>query len=721
MVWHGRIYSPLPFVRSLRGERINAGVWGTAPFPSVYRTDVHPFAFLPLSVKWQMLSFALVLAGAVAGILQAPVWVAALLAGAGACGIAATFAKNLSYALRSDVDRLPGSKLWYRVTLAYLHFLQPLARFAGQIRGMLSPPEVALPVVRRRTRRGLWLSVHEGARSLLLLSGSVADDQYWSEARTTAERVLTELTDWLRRSRAVRVIEIDEGWTHDRDVSVLVGRWAWLDVRVLAEDHGAGRTLVRIGTSLRPTMAGVVGAVALAAALLGAALTGVTLRWPLAGASTAILTVAVACLAVWRTAQATSILRRGIDEVASESGMVRVGSRAPRVPLASSVARVYGLRSAMVFVVMIVALGAGTFMLREAAIDLVVGSAPRDEGYFGPAIEASLSAPGGLAVTPDGDLYFADSNNHVIRRIDARNRMTTVVGNSAAGAAFAGDYGPATAAGLDTPSDVAFAPDGDLLIADSYNHRIRRVDRDTGIIATIAGSGEAAYNGDHQPAVLAALHWPTAVAAAPNGDVYIADTLNYRIRMVDHATGLIHTIAGIGAPAENGDVGDGGPAAAARLNMPSDVAIGARGDIYIADMHHQRVRKVDAATRIISTMAGSGLWGYSGDGGPAIEAALAGPAGIDVVPDRGSGVTLYIADYYNGRVRVVDARGIIRDISSNGRLTFEAPSRVVFAARRGTLWIADSNGDKLVAYRVREGQPAARLPAGPAVWRQGGQ
>jgi trimeric autotransporter adhesin len=362
----------------------------------------------------------------------------------------------------------------------------------------------------------------------------------------------------------------------------------------------------------------------------------------------------------------------------------------------------------MVFVVMVIALGAGTFMLREAATAQEIGGAKGYAGDNGPAIEASLDAPGGLAVTPGGEVYFADSNNHVIRRIDAQNNITTVVGNNALGAAFGGDFAAADAAQLDTPSAVTIAPDGDLVIADSYNHRIRRVDRETRIISTVAGSGRSDYDGDDKPATEAALHMPSAVAAAPNGDIYIADTLNYRVRMIDHATGFIHTVAGIGVPAENGNVGDGGLATHASLNMPSDVAIGPNGDIYIADMHHQRVRRIDAKTRLITTVAGTGRWGYAGDGGPATDALLAGPAGIAVVPESGGRVTIYIADYYNGHVRVVGPDGIIRDISEDGRVTFDAPARVAFAAGRGVLWIADSSRDKLVAFRIRD------AAAGPA-------
>ena len=336
----------------------------------------------------------------------------------------------------------------------------------------------------------------------------------------------------------------------------------------------------------------------------------------------------------------------------------------------------------------------------------MIGARKGFAGDNGPAPVAWLDTPGGIDVASNGDVFFADSNNHVIRRIDggSDNTIRTVVGNNALGAGFSGDFGPATRAQLDTPGGVAVAPDGDLIVADSHNNRIRRVDWPTGVIMTIAGSGESTYDGDDQPAVEAALNLPSAVAAATNGDIYIADTLNYRVRMIDHATGLIHTIAGNGEPADEGPVGDGQTASLARLNMPSDIDIAPNGDIYIADMHHQRVRKIDARTHIITTVAGSGQWGHTGDGGRATDASLAGPAGIALVPDEAGQLTLYIADYYNGLVRSVTPDGIIHDVGSEGRVTFGAPTRVAFAPRRTTLWIADASLDRLVALRV--GRPA---------------
>jgi hypothetical protein len=242
-------------------------------------------------------------------------------------------------------------------------------------------------------------------------------------------------------------------------------------------------------------------------------------------------------------------------------------------------------------------------------------------------------------------------------------------------------------------------------VADSHNDRIRRVDRPTGIITTVAGSGENGYDGDDKPATEAAHNTPSAVAVAPNGDIYIADTLNYRVRMIDAKTGLIHTVAGDGGPGDPADVGDGGPAASAHLNMPSDVAIAPNGDIYIADMHHNRIRKVDAKTQVITTVAGSGVWGYSGDDGPATSARLAGAAGVAVVPQPDGRVLIFIADYYNGHVRAVGTDGIIRDLSDAGSDAFGAPTRVAYALggpRRGWLYVTDSSRDQIIAVPIPE-------------------
>ena len=711
MLWRGRIYSPLPFVRSLWGVRVNAGVWGTAAFPSVYRADVHPFAFMPHSIWWQIVSFALTLSGIGVAAFRTHEWAAALLLGSGLVGLAVTVAKNLAYALRSDVASLPGHKVWYRAMVAYLHFIQPLARVRGRIRGILAPPAVALPPSEPQTSRGPRPSLREAVGALLILSGAVTEELFWSETWTSADRLLSALTDWLRRSRAVHSIEIDDGWSDDRDVSVLVGRWAWLDVRALAEDHGGGRTLIRVSTHLRPTIFGVLTAVGFGAGLLVAAGAGLSLRWPLAGALAAGVTLLIIALTAWRTAQATAIVRRAVGRVTAAQQMVRMRSGAAKAPIISpSRLRTYGLRSALIFVLMIVGIGTGTFMLQEAAsaVRLVIGAHEGDT-VGGPSISAWLNTPGGIAIAPNGDIYFADSNNDVIDRVDHKLGVTPFVGNRTNG--FSGDNGPATRAQLDTPDGVAIAPDGDLIVADSHNDRIRRVDEQTRIITTIAGSGENGYDGDDKPAIEAALNTPSAVATARNGDIYIADTLNNRIRMIDHATGFIHTVAGDGETGGDGPIGDGGPATSAHLFMPSDVQVATNGDIYIADMHHNRVRKVDAATHVITTVAGTGAFGAGGDNGPAAKASLAGPAGVALVEDSLGRMTIFVADYYNGTVRAVDLNGIMRNVSGEGRVKFGAPSRVAFAPGTGWLYVADASNHQVVALNI----PVALLSRGRGV------
>ena len=699
MLWRGSIYSAVPFVRSLRGTRVNAGVWGTAAFPSVYRADVHPFAFLPHSVRWQVISFALVFAGGGVAATGGHRWAAALLLGGGLVGIAVTFAKNVAYAFRSEVDSVPASRLWARATIACLHFLQPLARARGRIRGMLAPPEVAQPRAEPQTSHGPRPSLAEAWRALLLISGSVTEDRFWSEAWTSADRVLTRLTESLRRSRAVRTVAIDEGWSEDRDVSVFIGRWAWLDVRALVEDHGTGKCLLRVSTHLRPTAFGVTTVLSLGVLLLGATSAGVAYRWPVAGAAAALLTAAISAFTAWRTAQAAAIVGRGTELIARAEGMVTMAPGPARAPLiAPSLLRTYGLRSAMISAVMILALGSGAVLLRDAAIGEVGGMQKGYAGDYGPAKSAWLDTPGGIAIAANGDVYFADSNNALVRHIDAASLVITpVAGNHDLGAGLSGDGDPAIRAQLNAPDGIAIAPDGALIIADSYNHRIRRVDRATGVITTIAGSGKATFDGDGRAAIATALDTPVAVACAPNGDIYVADTMNNRIRMIEHATGLMHTVAGDGRVSEDGPIGDGGPAVAAQLFMPSDVAVAPNGDIYIADMHHNRVRKVDAQTHVISTVAGDGSFGRAGDNGAASRASLAGPAGIALVPETGGGMTIFIADYYNGVIRAIDPDGIMRDVSDDGRVVFGAPSRIAYAPQKHWLYVADATEDRLVA------------------------
>ncbi len=263
------------------------------------------------------------------------------------------------------------------------------------------------------------------------------------------------------------------------------------------------------------------------------------------------------------------------------------------------------------------------------------------KGDSGPALSVQLNYPRDVAVDAEGAVYIADSENHRVRKVTADGRISTVAGTGVKG--FLGDGGPATAARLDRPFGVAVDSAGVLYIADYNNNRIRRVTAD-GKIATVAGTGAKDFGGDGGPAVSARLRGPYGVAVDAAGDLYIADTENHRVRKVT-ADGKIATVAGTGTKDFGGD---GGPAVSARLNTPVAVAVDSAGVLYIADYNNHRVRKV-AADGTIGTVVGTGAKDFGGDGGPAASARLNGPYGIavDCVD------TLYIADHLNHRVRKV--------------------------------------------------------------------
>ena len=277
------------------------------------------------------------------------------------------------------------------------------------------------------------------------------------------------------------------------------------------------------------------------------------------------------------------------------------------------------------------------------------------------ATSAELNSTAGVAVDSAGNLYIADANAEVIRKITASTgAISKVAGNGTSG--YSGDNGAATSAELSNPSRVAVDGAGNLYIADEGNQRIREVNVASGIITTVAGNGTNGYSGDTAGATSAELSYPYAVAVDGTGNIYIADTGNARIRKVNVSTGIITTVVGNGTA---GYSGDGTAATSAEISSPRSIAIDALGDLYIADFGNNRIREVNPTTGVISTVAGDGSSGYYGDGGAATSAEL--NAVLDVALD-GAG-DLYVADSSNNRIRKVTAStGMITTVAGNGTL-----------------------------------------------------
>jgi RHS repeat-associated protein len=275
-------------------------------------------------------------------------------------------------------------------------------------------------------------------------------------------------------------------------------------------------------------------------------------------------------------------------------------------------------------------------------------------GDGGPATDAALYNPHGVAVDAVGNIYIADWINHRIRKVDTSGIITTVAGNGTEG--YSGDGGPATEAALNRPACLDVDATGNLYIADQNNHRVRKVDT-SGIITTVAGNGVQGYSGDDGPATEAEMNLPVGVDVDALGNLYIVEHYGHRIRKVD-AGGIITTVAGTGNGGYNGD---GISATEARIFFPEDVVLDDAGNLYIADFINDRIRKVDTSG-IITTVAGNGTGGYSGDGGPATEAMLQGPAGVEL----DSAGNLYIACFQGNRIRKVDTSGIITTVAGNG-------------------------------------------------------
>lgn len=373
----------------------------------------------------------------------------------------------------------------------------------------------------------------------------------------------------------------------------------------------------------------------------------------------------------------------------------------------------------------------------DGIITTVAGASNPGEDLFGsfsgdggPAIQARFNSPAGLTLDAEGNLLISDNGNRRIRKIDSSGVISTMVN----GTDGLRDNGPATLASLDYPSSVTVDPSGNLFIADADNYRIRKVGTD-GVISTLFGDGASGYSGDGGPAQEALFGDLSDISFDANGNFYLVDYYNNRIRRVG-TDGIIRTIAGSGgAGYASSFTGDGGPATRAEILTPGGIAFDAAGNLYFADTDNNRVRKIDTAG-IISTVAGNGVLnndfesGFSGDDGPATKAQLYSPLSV-AVDKKGN---LYIADLYNHRIRKVNPEGTITTVAGNGALDslkesgfsgdggpatqtqLNYPTSVVVDPD-GTLFIADFGNDRIRKVTV---DGIISTVAGNGVWGDDG-
>ncbi len=321
-------------------------------------------------------------------------------------------------------------------------------------------------------------------------------------------------------------------------------------------------------------------------------------------------------------------------------------------------------------------------------------------GDHGPAVRARLNMPFDVALDLDGNLYLSDTFNHCIRRIERKSGIiTTVAGNGTAG--FAGDAGAAVNARLDEPYGIVLRSDGSLFIADRLNRRVRRVNLRTGLIHTIVGNGTKGSDGDGGAAITAGLVEPNGLALDPTErQLYIADVGANRIRRVDLANGRISTFAGTGRARHDGD---GGPSASASIWGARAVDVGPDGLVYILEREGNSLRVVNPLNRLITTIAGTGSKGYSGDGGPARLATFNGPKEL-AIDRRGN---IWIVDTENHAIRFIDAKTkVIRTVAGRSQPGSEGvggPATAAFLKRPhgvavgpdGSFWIGDTQNHRI--------------------------
>jgi streptogramin lyase len=298
--------------------------------------------------------------------------------------------------------------------------------------------------------------------------------------------------------------------------------------------------------------------------------------------------------------------------------------------------------------------------LSAATVRTIAGTGQSGySGDGGPGTMAQVANPYGLTRGPDGALYTCEVDSHRIRRLDLKTgTISTVAGTGERG--YSGDGGPAVQAKLNEPYEVRFDAAGNMYFVEMRNHLVRRVDAKTRLISTVAGTGVPGFGGDGGPAAKAQFQQPHSIAFDGKGFLYVADIGNHRVRRVNLETGIIETFAGTG---EKARTPDGAAVQGTPLNGPRTISFGRGGDMYLALREGNAVFRIDMAKLIIHHIAGTGEQGYTGDGGPAKLARLSGPKGIEVGPDGG----VYIADTESHTIRRIDLKtGTIETVAGDG-------------------------------------------------------
>lgn len=322
-------------------------------------------------------------------------------------------------------------------------------------------------------------------------------------------------------------------------------------------------------------------------------------------------------------------------------------------------------------------------------------------GYSGDGGKSQLAAVGGpfgLAVGPDGALYVCEIANHVIRRIDSTTqKISTVAGSGRAG--YAGDGGSATKALLNEPYEILFDADGHMFFVEMKNNLVRRVDRTTNVISTVAGNGKAGFSGDGGPATSSTLKSPHSISLDSERHLDICDIGNHRIRRVDLASGIIRTLSGTG---ERKPTPEGALLAGTPLNGPRALAFDGKSNLYLALREGNAVYRIDLKTNTLHHVAGSGEKGFSGDGGNARQAKLSGPKGITVGPDG----NVYLADTENHAIRIIRiSDGTIDTLIGDGirgdgpdgqpRSCRLAQPHGIHVDARGNIYVGDSSNHRV--------------------------